>query len=48
MELNYPQYLKLDQLLSLQEPRSKPEEHDEMLFIVIHQEIGRASCRERV
>jgi tryptophan 2,3-dioxygenase len=37
MELNYADYLKLDQLLSLQEPRSSPEEHDEMLFIVIHQ-----------
>ena len=37
MELNYANYLKLDQLLDLQEPRSKPEEHDEMLFIVIHQ-----------
>jgi tryptophan 2,3-dioxygenase len=37
MGLNYANYLKLDQLLSLQEPRSKPAEHDEMLFIVIHQ-----------
>lgn len=37
MELNYTGYLKLEALLSLQAPRSKPEEHDEMLFIVIHQ-----------
>jgi len=37
MELNYASYLKLDKLLDLQEPLSLPEEHDEMLFIVIHQ-----------
>src|SRR5262245_33958496 len=37
MELTYATYLKLDQLLSLQEPRSRPEEHDELLFIVTHQ-----------
>ena len=37
MELNYASYLKLDRLLDLQEPRSEPPEHDEMLFIVIHQ-----------
>ena len=37
MGLNYPKYLKLDQLLNLQEPLSDPEEHDELLFIVIHQ-----------
>jgi tryptophan 2,3-dioxygenase len=37
MELNYVSYLKLRELLALQEPRSRPEEHDEMLFIVIHQ-----------
>jgi tryptophan 2,3-dioxygenase len=36
-ELNYASYLKLDQLLDLQQPRSTPHEHDEMLFIVIHQ-----------
>ncbi|MGH7540547.1 MAG: tryptophan 2,3-dioxygenase family protein, partial [Gemmatimonadota bacterium] len=40
--LTYSSYLKLDELLSLQEERSAPEaggepEHDEMLFIVIHQ-----------
>ncbi len=33
--LTYAGYLRLDELLSLQSPRS--EEHDEMLFIVIHQ-----------
>ncbi len=37
MALTYSCYLKLDQLLSLQEPLSRPVEHDEMLFIVIHQ-----------
>ena len=37
MELTYTNYLKLDRLLELQEPRSRPEEHDELLFIVIHQ-----------
>jgi len=36
-ELNYATYLHLDQLLELQEPRSVPEEHDELLFITIHQ-----------
>jgi tryptophan 2,3-dioxygenase len=33
---NYASYLKLDQLLVLQEPRS-PSSHDEMLFIIVHQ-----------
>ncbi|HEX7879761.1 MAG TPA: tryptophan 2,3-dioxygenase family protein [Candidatus Eisenbacteria bacterium] len=37
MPLTYAQYLKLDELLKLQEARSKPAEHDELLFIVIHQ-----------
>ena len=37
MALNYSSYLKLDSLLDLQEPKSDPAEHDEMLFIVIHQ-----------
>lgn len=37
MELTYASYLKLDQLLALQEPRSQPAEHDEMLFIISHQ-----------
>lgn len=33
----YGEYLALDELLDLQRPKSDPEEHDEMLFIVIHQ-----------
>jgi tryptophan 2,3-dioxygenase len=37
MELTYASYLKLDQLLGLQQPRSHPAEHDEMLFIISHQ-----------
>src|SRR5436853_543428 len=37
MTLTYSSYLKLDQLLALQQPLSQPVEHDEMLFIVIHQ-----------
>src|SRR5438874_9157235 len=35
--VTYGSYLKLDQLLSLQQPRSSGPEHDEILFIVIHQ-----------
>ncbi len=35
--LTYANYLDLEKLLTLQNPRSKPAEHDEMLFIVIHQ-----------
>ena len=35
--LTYARYLKIDDLLSLQEPLSDGPEHDEMLFIVIHQ-----------
>jgi len=37
MELTYADYLAIDDLLALQNPRSTPPEHDEMLFIVIHQ-----------
>jgi tryptophan 2,3-dioxygenase len=37
MDLTYATYLKMDQLLALQEPRSSPAEHDEMLFIISHQ-----------
>jgi tryptophan 2,3-dioxygenase len=37
MDLTYSTYLKLDQLLGLQEPRSRPVEHDELLFIIVHQ-----------
>lgn len=35
--LTYSSYLKIDELLALQQPQSEPIEHDEMLFIVIHQ-----------
>jgi tryptophan 2,3-dioxygenase len=35
--VTYGRYLKLEELLSLQQPRSENPEHDEMLFIVIHQ-----------
>jgi tryptophan 2,3-dioxygenase len=35
--VTYASYLKTDELLSLQQPRSDGPEHDEMLFIVIHQ-----------
>jgi tryptophan 2,3-dioxygenase len=35
--VSYITYLKVDELLELQEPLSDGPEHDEMLFIVIHQ-----------
>src|SRR4051795_7053030 len=35
--LTYAKYLDLEKLLTLQNPRSTPAEHDEMLFIIIHQ-----------
>jgi tryptophan 2,3-dioxygenase len=35
--VTYGSYLKLEELLSLQQPRSEGPEHDELLFIVIHQ-----------
>jgi len=35
--LTYGKYLKIDELLELQKLKSEPEEHDEMLFIIIHQ-----------
>jgi len=37
MTVTYSSYLKLDELLALQKPLSEGPEHDEMLFIVIHQ-----------
>ncbi len=37
MEITYTSYLKVDELLELQELKSEPNEHDEMLFIIIHQ-----------
>ncbi|MFL5618790.1 MAG: tryptophan 2,3-dioxygenase family protein [Gemmatimonadaceae bacterium] len=36
-EVTYGSYLALDQLLTLQHPRSVPEHSDELLFIVVHQ-----------
>ena len=35
--LTYASYLRIDELLELQQPLSSPVEHDETLFIVIHQ-----------
>jgi len=35
--LTYASYLDLEKLLTMQKPRSTPAEHDEMLFIIIHQ-----------
>ena len=35
--VTYGSYLAIDELLALQRPRSEGPEHDEMLFIVIHQ-----------
>src|SRR5436853_3638212 len=37
LPLTYANYLDLEKLLTLQQPRSTPAEHDEMLFIIIHQ-----------
>ena len=36
-EVTYTSYLKIDELLSLQSPLSDGPEHDELLFIIIHQ-----------
>jgi tryptophan 2,3-dioxygenase len=36
-DITYGSYLALDELLSLQQPRSQPEHPDELLFIVVHQ-----------
>jgi tryptophan 2,3-dioxygenase len=35
--VTYGNYLRVDELLNLQRPRSEGPEHDEVLFIVIHQ-----------
>jgi tryptophan 2,3-dioxygenase len=35
--VTYGNYLRVDELLDLQQPRSEGPEHDEVLFIVIHQ-----------
>jgi len=37
LPLSYQKYLALDQLLEIQTPRSDGPEHDETLFIIIHQ-----------
>ncbi len=37
MPVTYSSYLKIDELLSLQRPLSDGPEHDEVLFIVVHQ-----------
>lgn len=37
MDINYQSYLKVDDLLTLQVPLSDGPEHDELLFITIHQ-----------
>lgn len=36
-ELTYNNYLKVDELLNLQQCKSEPAHHDETLFIIIHQ-----------
>jgi len=35
--LTYSSYLKVPELLALQHPQSRPEHHDELLFIIVHQ-----------
>ncbi len=37
MKITYTNYLKIDELIKLQELKSDPPEHDEVLFIIIHQ-----------
>jgi tryptophan 2,3-dioxygenase len=36
-DLSYGRYLRVQELLSLQNPLSEPRAHDELLFIVVHQ-----------
>ena len=36
-QLTYSDYLRVPQLIGLQQPQSTPEHHDELLFIIIHQ-----------
>lgn len=36
-KLTYGSYLKVPELLELQQPQSTPQHHDEMLFIIVHQ-----------
>ena len=37
MALTYGEYLKVPELLSLQQPLADPPQHDETLFIIVHQ-----------
>ncbi len=36
-QLSYSEYLRLPQLLAIQEPLAQPPVHDEMLFVIVHQ-----------
>ena len=36
-QLTYSSYLKVSELLKLQESQSSPQHHDELLFIIVHQ-----------
>ena len=36
-QLTYSSYLKVPELLELQQPQSSPPHHDELLFIIVHQ-----------
>lgn len=36
-DLNYKSYLKIDELVRLQQPLADPPSHDETLFIIVHQ-----------
>jgi len=36
-QLTYSSYLRVPELLQLQHPQSRPEHHDELLFIIVHQ-----------
>ncbi len=36
-QLSYSSYLRVPELISLQQPQSSPPHHDELLFIIVHQ-----------
>src|SRR5262249_40364874 len=36
-QLTYSSYLKVPELLELQQSQSSPQHHDELLFIIVHQ-----------
>jgi tryptophan 2,3-dioxygenase len=38
-ELTYGRYLRIEELLRLQQPRSRPPHPEELHFIVVHQAI---------